>query len=252
MKKVIAVFIGSILSLSVFAQYTGFQRSLNDRPYGIVQTDKNQGPVFAGNRAERFEVRKGDCAVQPDWSDCAMDRERAEMSELKPYTQLGQPTWYTWSFYLDPNWPDLTPVTTTIGQFHQRDQSVPAILFVQRDGRYMVRIESAKALYPTTNVVTLLKNEELRGRWHTVIVYAKWSTGPDGELKVWINGKQRMDLKGANTVNTTPVYFKYGIYRSFVSRTADRPAHILFIDEVRKGPTRESVDLSLGKIKPLN
>jgi hypothetical protein len=143
-------------------------------------------------------------------------------------------------------------VTTTIGQFHQRDQSVPAILFVQKDGRYMVRIESAKDLYPTTNVVTLLKNEELRGRWHTVMVYAKWSTGSDGELKVWINGKQRMDLKGANTSKTTPVYFKYGIYRSFVSRTPNRPAHILFIDEVRKGPTRDSVDLSLGKIKPLN
>ena len=61
-----------------------------------------------------------------------------------------------------------------------------------------------------------------------------------------------MDLKGANTTKTTPVYFKYGIYRSFVSRTPNRPAHILFIDEVRKGPTRESVDLNLGKIKPLN
>lgn len=252
MKKLLLSILMLTAATNAFAQYTGFQRSLNDRPWGIVQTDKTQGPVFAGNRAERFEVRQGDCAAQPGWSDCAMDRERAEMSELKPYTALGKPTWYTWSFYLDPNWPDLTPVTTTIGQFHQRDQSAPAILFVQRDGRYMVRIESAKALYPTANVVTLLRNEELRGRWHTVMVYAKWSTGADGELKVWINGKQRMSLKGANTVNTTPVYFKYGIYRSFVSRTPDRPAHVLFIDEVRKGPTRESVDLNMGRIKPLN
>jgi hypothetical protein len=252
MKKVIAIFIGSILSLSVYAQYTGFQRSLNDKPWGILQTDKNQGPVFAGSKAERFEVRQGDCGFQPNWNDCTSDRERAEMSELKPYTQLAQPTWYSWSFYLDPNWPDLTPVTTTIGQFHQRDVETPALLFIQRDNAYKVRIESAKEFYAGKETYTLVQPADLRNRWHTVIVYAKWSTGPDGELKVWINGKQRVDLKGPNTKFTTPVYFKYGIYRSFVSRTPNRPAHIVFIDEVRKGPTRESVDLAMGKIKPLN
>ena len=60
MKKVIAVFIGSILSLSVFAQYTGFQRSLNDKPWGITGSDRSKNqPVFAGKLAERFELRQG-------------------------------------------------------------------------------------------------------------------------------------------------------------------------------------------------
>lgn len=251
-KRIFVVFIGMILSFSALAQYTGFQRSLNDKPWGINSITQQQGPVFRGNRSERFEVRQGDCGRQPNWSDCEMDRERAEMSEQKPYTPLGVPTWYSWSVFFDPSWPDISPVTTTIGQFHQRDQSVPAVLFIQKDNRYMMRIESAKNLYPGQNVRTLLTGDEIRSKWHTVVVFAKWSTGPDGILQVWINGKQRMDLRGPNTVNTTPVYFKYGIYRSYVSRVPYRPPHVLYIDEVRKGPTRESVDPLMGRIPPLN
>lgn len=241
-----------ITSSFAFAQYTGFQRSLNDKPWGINSVDQRNGPVFRGNLSQRFEVRQGDCAAQPGWSDCAMDRERAEMSELRPYTPLGKPTWYSWSVYFDKSWPDISPVTTTVGQFHQRDQSVPALLFIQKDDRYMLRIESAKGLYPNNHVVTLLRGSEIRGRWHTIVVFANWSTGQDGRLQVWINGRQRLDLRGPNTVNTTPVYFKYGIYRSFVSRVPNRPAHVLYIDEVRKGPTRESVDPLMGRVGPLN
>ncbi len=254
MKKVIAVFIGSLLSLSVFAQYAGFQRSLNDKPWGITASERSKNqPVYAGKLSERFELRQGDCGEQPGWSDCALDRERVEMSELKPYTQLGQPTWYSWAVLFDQNWPDISPVTTTVGQFHQRDVGNPAILFIQRNGIYAMRIESAKELYQGRDLYPLVDNKNLRGKWHTVLVYAKWSTGPDGELKVWVNNVLKADIKGPNTSNTTPVYFKYGIYRSYISRMQNRPTHILYIDEVRKGPTRASVDLNgAAKFKPLN
>lgn len=233
-----------------YAQYTGFQRSLNDKPWGVAKIDRSKGPVLAGQYSERFELRQGDCGSQPGWSDCTTDRERTEMSELQPYTKLGVPTWYSWSFYLDPAWPDISPVTTTIGQFHQRDQSTPAVLFVQRNGIYMMRIESAKALYPGRDIINLLEPGELRGRWHTVVVYALWSTGNDGKLQVWINGRRAANISGPNTLNTTPIFFKYGIYRSFVSRQQVRPPHIAYIDEVRKGPTRESVDPTLGRYQP--
>lgn len=253
MKKLIS-FLLLATSISAFAQYTGFQRSLNDKPYGIVTTDKSKGhPAFAGSKAERFEVRQGDCGQQPGWSDCATDRERAEMSELKPYTQMNTPTWYSWAVYFDPSWPDISPVTTTVGQFHQRDVSAPAMLFIQRNGTYYMRIESAKELWATNaREYELINPKLLRGRWHYVIVHANWSKNADGFIKVWVNNTLRVDIKGPTTVNSTPVYFKYGIYRSFVSRVQNRPTHIVYIDEVRKGPTRESVDLGLNKIRPVN
>lgn len=252
MKKLLS-FLLLLVSVSSFAQYTGFQRSLNDKPYGIVTTDKSKGhPSFAGDKAERFEVRQGDCGSQPGWSDCATDRERAEMSELKPYTPLGQPTWYSFAVYFDPTWPDISPVTTTVGQFHQRDVSAPAILFVQRNGVYSMRVESAKELHKNRDIYPLVDSKNLRGKWHYIVVLARWSTGSDGLVQVWVNGVQKVNLKGPNTINTTPVYFKYGIYRSFVSRVPNRPPHIVYIDEVRKGPKRESVDLTLKRVQPIN
>jgi hypothetical protein len=250
--KALLYILALTFSINSFAQYTGFQRSLNDKPWGINSVTRDNGKVFRGERSERFEVRQGDCGAQPNWSDCNTDRERAEMSELRPYTELGAPTWYSWSVYFDETWPDISPVTTTVGQFHQRDKSSPAILFVQRNNKYMMRIESAKQLYPNNDIFILLDSNELRGKWHTVVVFAKWSTEQDGELRVWINGQLKVNVRGPNTVNTTPVYFKYGIYRSFVSRVPNRPAHILYIDEVRKGPTRESVDPFLNRNGPVN
>ncbi len=253
MKQIITLFIAALLPLVSQAQYTGFQRSLNDKPYGIVLVDKAKGhPVFAGTKSERFEVRQGDCGVQPGWNDCKQDRERAEMSELKPYTQLGKPTWYSFAVYFDPTWQDISPVTTTIGQFHQRDVSSPAILFIQRNGVYQMRIESAKEQYVGKDHYVLVDETNLKAKWHYVVVFAKWSTGNDGILRVWVNGNLKVNVLGPNTINTSPVYFKYGIYRSFVSRVPQRPAHVVYIDEVRKGPTRQTVDLELKKIQPLN
>ena len=104
MKKYVLSFALIITSSFAFAQYTGFQKSLNDKPWGINNVDQAHGEVFKGNISQRFEVRQGDCGSQPGWSDCEMDRERAEMSELKPYTLLGVPTWYSWSVYFK-NWP---------------------------------------------------------------------------------------------------------------------------------------------------
>ncbi len=83
MQRILALFIVALLPLVSQAQYTGFQRSLNDRPWGIQPSERSKKePVYAGPRAERFELRQGDCGFQPNWNDCEMDRERVEMSEL--------------------------------------------------------------------------------------------------------------------------------------------------------------------------
>lgn len=225
------------------AEFTGFKRSLNNTPWGHAVVNH---PVRKGAVSERFELRAGDCSSQPGWSDCDKDRERTELSELAPYTPVGVNVWYAWSFLLDSSWVDITPVTTTIGQFHQRDQSTPVVLFVQRNNQLLMRLESAKDLYPTNNIFTILSAPMLMAGWHDVVVNAKWSTANDGLIKVWVDGRMVLSLTGVNTKYDTPVYFKYGIYRSFVSRTSHRPPHVIWYDEVRKGYTRESVDIRIN------
>ena len=233
------VLIALLLVVREVWAFSGFQRSLNDTRWGLTAVS---APVRAGRVAERFELRQGDCAEQPGWSDCANDRERVEQSQLRPYIQLGEEVWVSWSIMLDPSWRDISPVTTTLGQFHHRDSSTPALLFVQRYGRYALRIESAKSLYPGRDHYTLMPLEAMLGRWTDIVVQARFSSGADGVLRVWVNGEQRVDILGPNTLGTKPIFFKYGIYRSFVSRVPQRATGVVYWDEVRSGPTRAEVD----------
>lgn len=231
----------------------GFQRSLNDTAWGLNWVGQGKHPVRAGAAAERFELRAGDCGAQPGWSDCLNDRERVEQSQRQPYIALGQHAWYSWSIYLDRSWPDITPVTTTLGQFHHRDSPTPAILFVQRNGAYWLRIESAKSLYQGQDLYKLADLAQMRARWTDIVVEARFSSGPDGLVRVWVNGVQRVDLVGPNTLGSTPLFFKYGIYRSFVSRVQQRPTHLAYWDEVRSGATRAQVDPRINaQLRPLH
>ena len=216
-------------------------RSLNDTPWGYIIVD-GKHPVRAGPTAQRFELRAGDCGQQVGWSDCAQDRERVEQSQRRPWIELGQEIWVSYSLWLDPRWPDISPVTTTLGQFHHRDSGTPAVLFVQRGGAYWLRIESAKSLYQGRDLIKLADLAAMRGRWLDVVVQARFSSGSDGVLRVWVNGQPRAEVLGPNTLGTTPVFFKYGIYRSFVSRVPNRGVHIAYWDEVRSGASRDQVD----------
>ena len=54
------------------------------------------------------------------------------------------------------------------------------------------------------------------------------------------------------------IYFKHGIYRSFISKYKERknsnmPTQIVFYDEVRRGNSIEKVDVNINpKLKPVD
>ena len=92
----------------------------------------------------------------------------------------------------------------------------------------------------------LINKNDFRGRWHDIVVHAKWCTGGGGFVKVWVNGELKAEVNGRNTYNNEPIQFKYGVYRSFVGRYGGRvPTQIAYFDEVRKGLARADVDLRL-------
>jgi len=221
------------------SEATEFTRSLNDKPWAHTTVTQ---PTRAGATAQQFLLRPGDCGAQPGWSDCATDRERIEFSQTAPYTLLNTTSWTAFSIYLDPQWQDISPVTTTLAQFHHRDSATPAVLFVQRNNGYYLRIESAKSLYPGQDHHLLLPLDAMRGRWTDIVIQARWANNPSGAVRVWVNGRLTVAFNGVTTLGTTPIFFKYGIYRSFVSRRPDRAHHLAVWDEVRLGPTRAAVD----------
>ena len=85
--------------------------------------------------------------------------------------------------------------------------------------------------------------DSLRGRFNRFMVNARWSRGDDGFIRVFLNGRQVWSYSGPTTNANDPIYFKYGIYRSFISRCGGecRPL-VAFYSDVRRGTSRAAVE----------
>lgn len=225
-----------------------FAKSLRDgfKAHGYEVVSKADGhPVRAGTQSLRFEVRAGDCGRDPrrfGWDDCARDRERHELIQRGDRQKEGREFWYGWSIFAPEDWPNVFPAKVAIGQFHQRGDHV-VWMFQNAGGGLHVDNQVPGR---TIALLPLIAAKDFRGRWHDIAVHARWSREADGFFRVFVNGAPAYEHAGA-TMTAEEVYFKFGIYRSFVSRwraatgKRDLPTQVLYLDEIRRGPTRDSV-----------
>lgn len=217
------------------------------KPYGYQIVSGLDGhPVRRGEQAIRFEVRWGDCGSAFGWDDCATDRERHELSQEGNQQREGDTYWYAWSMFIPAETPSVVPTKTTFGQFHQRKNNVIWMFLwsyrgLQIDNQIPGRGRSLerKLLVPI---------EELRGKWVDIIVHAKWSSGMDGVFDIYVNHQQRYRWRGQTIADGDTTYFKFGLYRSFISRykaandVQELPTQTVYYDEVNRGRTLAKVD----------
>jgi hypothetical protein len=221
-------------------------RSLNNKPHGYVVVDDPTGTAPT-KRVEGFEVRPGDCYWNQGWNDCKKDRERSELTEnnSKP-NRHGSEYWYGWSIYFPENYINIYPTKTALGQFHQRN-SHPIWMFDNASFVGGYQLTQTINDYGRGTTHPLISEEDLRGKWHKIEVHAKWSRDREsGIFQVWVNGELKVDYKG-KTMSAKEVYFKYGIYRSFMSnykskfKTDKVPAQTVYYSNVKKGYARENL-----------
>lgn len=217
-----------------------FMRSLNNTSYGyqVIQDITEGAPT---KLIEKFEVRPGDCYWNKGWNDCEQDRERSELSEQQKTTSVGSDAWYGWSIYFPDDYPNVFPTKVALGQFHQAN-SHPIWMFQNGRGGYHLddHISGTKKNYE------LISEANLRGQWHKIEVHARWEKDDSGVFQVWVNGKQKVDYQGP-TMDADIVYFKYGVYRSFLSRYKQAkqlnavPPQIVYYSNVKRGKNRASL-----------
>lgn len=218
-----------------------FMRSLNDRPYGyaVIPDPTGSAPT---PMVERFEVRPGDCGAHSSWDDCATDRERSELSERQKTTKSGDEHWYGWSVYFPADFVDVFPTKVTLGGFRQVKSHVIWRFQLVEHG-YTLKDHVYGRDRRTHPVIP---ETELRGRWHRIEVQAKWSHGSDGFLRVWVNGRRKVDYAG-RTMTADVVYFKYGVYRSALSRykkangANEVPAQTVLYANVSRAASRDGL-----------
>ena len=221
-------------------EFGQFERSLNNTTHGyqVIEDPTGTAPTL---KVERFEVRGGDCSQNKYWSDCKNDRERSELSGPKN-NLLGSEWWYGWSIYLPHDFEVVDPVSVMFGQFHQRDKDRPAFSFKNDGGGLYL----SRDLHASQHWSTILTDQEMRGAWNHIEVHAKWSQKSDGFFDVYANGELKKSYRGPTT-SAEALYFKYGIYRTFISKYLTKnnaeevPTQIVLYANVRRSKTREEL-----------
>lgn len=202
-----------------------------------------------GTRAERFEVRAGDCPR--DTGDCASDRERVEFSQRGKRQPNGSQQWVAWSVYIPSDFPKQgRRMYTKLGQFHQEGNGGPRLLFELSDRSFFMNMKSPHVLdddpmNPTGDFefIDIASRSQMLGKWTRIMVNVRWSTGDDGFVHLFRNGKRIWSYAGPTTNTSKPQYFKYGLYRSFVSRCGGPcPTLVAYYKDVKSGRDRKSVE----------
>ena len=236
-----------MLALAAQAQRLPVERSMtqNTTKHGYA---KVKGIARLGKRAQRFEVRAGDCGWDSSWSDCDNDRERSELTVKKAW-RAGSDQWIAFSIFLPEDFSASSRVRTTVGQVKMRGgptgfaggfPSEPGVFQMEMQGnRYFLRVHVLSG--PFDNVRNDIKDynlatiSELRGHWTDFVVRLNTKSAP-GLLEVYKNGTRVAAHAYNQNYAPREYYFKYGIYRSFVSRNGGpMPTQVVYFDEVRMG-----------------
>ncbi|MCE0495441.1 polysaccharide lyase [Vibrio salinus] len=242
----VSILIALILTLSACStidrgNFSHFKRSLNTKNYGysIIEDPTKTAPT---KMIEKFEVRPGDCGSGSGGSDCARDRERSELSEANKSNYPGSEFWYGWHIYFPEDYPNVYPTKVALGQFHQ-DKSHPVWMFQNSNGGYHL---DDQVHGRTRKYYKLIDESNLRGKWHKIEVHARWAKDESGFFKVYVNGENKVNYTG-QTMDAQRVYFKYGIYRSFMSRyknanNSDKvPAQTVYFSNVKRSKSRKGL-----------
>ena len=225
---------------------------------------KDKKKARAGKYYQRFELRDGDCFGDDDggWSDCDTDRERVEFS-TRPRQPITKNQCYGYSLMLSKDFIDTHPTNVTLGQVHQHGgpkgtaeglASFPPLIQIDaREGSLYFNWHELSG--SATNVIDksryhkLKSLEDMKGVWTDISFCLDFK---NKRMDAWVDGIKKVEiLKPPIFFKPEAIYFKHGIYRSFISKYKARnngkmPTQIVFYDEIRRGNSIEKVDININ------
>lgn len=238
-------------------------------------------PVRRGAKAQRFEIRHGDCGRSSGWNDCETDRGRVEMKE-RPKNAMSKPgkgIWYGYSMLIPQDFQSLGKGNTLLGQVKAEGWNMPMWFLTFNDRPYLNFADNVPC--------SIGSLASWKGRWIDVTIYAHYGhSGQKSYFQLYKDGKLICDRKTPFMpeefrTKRPKLGLKYGVYNSFVSRYLARhgqtpaaasamaqqheggtskspsstpfkydwgvqlPTHVVYYDEMRYGSRREDVDVRM-------
>jgi hypothetical protein len=250
---------------------SGFKFHLNfmDHNDYNFQYIKDKTKARTGKYFQRFELRDGDCFGDDFWSDCDTDRERVEFSTRPRQAPKGKQC-YGYSLMLSKDFIDIYPTSTSLGQVHQHGgptgkaeglASFPPLIQIDASGGYLFfnwheLSGSATNVKDESRKHILKRLKEMKEVWTDISFCLDFK---NKRMDAWVDGIKKVEiLKSPIFFKPEAIYFKHGIYRSFISKYKVRyngkmPTQVVFYDEIRRGNSIEEVDININpKLKPVD
>lgn len=239
-----------------------YTTSMRPHNFNIVSKDTPGAQIKAGEKATRFELRKGDCAQ----ADCMRTRERVEVT-VNGKIELNEDRWFSWYVFIPEDSYFTKQATTTIGQIYMKAQN-----WVM--GKPILQLDITGNVFQTHwHQLTMLRDPvgddgsyiaefgyvefaskvtDLKGKWNQVIVHFNPVIG-GGKLEVYLNGKMVREINEPVSIVPENGYtINYGLYRSHLEQERqERGTSIIYYDEIRFGKSREEVDDVLNPALPV-
>ena len=210
---------------------SGFKFHLNFMDYNDhnFQYIKDKTKARAGKYFQRFELRDGDCFGDDSWSDCDTDRERVEFS-TRPRQPIKKNQCYGYSLMLSKDFIDTHPTSTTLGQVHQHGgptgtagglASFPPLIQIDaRSGSLFFNWHelsgSATNVKDESRYHKLKPLKDMKGVWTDISFCLDFK---NKRMDAWVDGIKKVEiLKSPIFFKPEAIYFKHGIYRSFISK----------------------------------
>ena len=257
-----------VLKTSSKSGFKFHKNSMGHNDYNF-QYIKDKTKARAGKYYQRFEVRDGDCFGNDGWNDCKTNRERVEFSG-KPSQRPKNIKCYGYSLMLSKDFIDVYPTNTDLGQVHQKGgpsgtagglPSYPPLIQIGARQGYLFfnwheLSGSAKNVIDESRYHRLKPLKDMKEVWTDISFCLDFK---NKRMDAWVDGIKKVEiLKSPIFFKPKEIYFKHGIYRSFISRYKQRndskmPTQIAFYDEVRRGNSIEKVDVNINpKLKPVD
>ena len=192
------------------------------------------GVVRAGAQSFRFENRPGQMRGDCDYH-LAEFGERTELVSVAP-DRPGNDVWYAWSVY-HKDFKFISNGAPTHGQFKTEGAGHQLLMFRMDESRGLVA--DFNAFEGWAGVV--IPKSQVSNKWNDIRVHAKWSTGTDGLIQIWVNGVLKVTRRGRNAIDNDAILFRFGIYKSDTHQVSNNVAQVVYYDEVMRGGSCESV-----------
>jgi hypothetical protein len=209
-----------------FSQWWLHQWSINPDPtqqYNAYNVGNSSAtivtkPVAQGSYAGRFQVF-ATTGTNPN------DRAEIVASQAQSGGYPGQTWWYGWSTYIPGpsqdwwheggDWNDITQFSSTDNVSSQMVIGIDAT----RSRSPRIYIEGMP--FRRKRILAPLRYSH----WYRFLIHARWSTGSNGSMEMWLDGKQaiprvygatlRNQMSPASSTFTSPgMYVSQGIYRA--------------------------------------